>query len=1589
MGLFSAIIDSSISSGAITGITPSLYTNLSGSFPLIATGEGNTLTGDTENFSGVIEVGWTGNTDVDATVSLQISGYTQQLLPWTGDGLYTFSSTTVTTGDTVSILVEKIPCVSGTTMNITDTGYIKYFDCDNVSQFVFVSSLGTYTLNACHKCNTIAPGIPLADPAAFNNVVCGSTCVFAPTPTPTETPTPTPTESPTETPTETPTQTPQTPTPTPTPWGGCIEWSEDFTTSVSSPCGGNTDYRRLITMTLLDGPGGSPINAPTNITIIFEASVTSACPEFAGTQYFSTGILAGNSTNTYTYVYDGYDTCPSDSVCRQYYISPGTLTLSGVSPSNFGICANITPTPTETETATPTPTQTESPTQTPTETLTPTTTPTQTDTPSPTPTQTVTETPSVTPTQTQTETPSQTPTQTETPTQTPTGGTVPPTPTPTATQTLTPTNTPTETPTQTPTNTQTVTPTQTDTPTPTPTQTNTPTETPTQTVTPTETVTETPTNTPSQTATETPTNTPSTTETPTNTPSQTATETPTNTPSQTVTETPTETPTNTPTETPTETPSPTPSLTIGATPSATSDPTPTPTETPTETPTPTPTETVTETPTNTPSETPTNTPSQTVTESPTNTPTKDVTPTPTPTETPTETPTNTPTETVTETPTNTPTQTETPTNTPSETPTETPTQTVTPTKDPTPTPTETPTETPTPTNTETPTETPTNTPTGTVTETPTETPTVTPTETPTETPTNTPSPTSATATPTPTPTITPDIVIQFLDCDDNNYYFRFGGGSMTSLIIDEVYYISGSTEFEGCAKVVVNTDAGPFYDSAGVTFTQMTGCGDPLCDRTNKRAATLARCSDGYLDYFIVDIDTAKDGLAYVIDGVCWQFVRFDGPGGPYVGSPEWFGCGDPACDPSPTPTATPYPTPTTTPTISLTPSACTFSTLCFRTTLPDLEDLSGNYTESGGLYNGKLTYSGDGVVTGVIYYFTSTTESYWCLSTSLGGTCLMRGASPCYSICPDISSNFFTNGTCPTPTPSPSACTIDFNAYFDCDYEPNPTPSVSVPCVDCEARAQFIDLTPTPTPTPPCVGKALDFSLYQSSPTPTPTLTPTPSASRIVEEIAGRVTFDVFDSPVDCPEVKILVLCDLDCANYTIQSKTATTITVNFVDCKGQNQSRFLTASATTSVCAVVGTINTPVMSNINITYAGDCTIFGTTDVFYYVSNDLIFGGAQIPQNTAFLASLNGVTLCLKWIGVSTNLSPNAVVNQIYSVPGSCDLCVVPVTPTPTVTTTVTKTLTPTATNSPTPTITPTNTNTPSQTQTPTVTKTINVTPTKTSTETPTQTPTQTMTPSVTPTNTASPTITPTQTKTPPPLYHKFTRCYANSNGTFTVVYQSLPLTVTLTRDVFRDNSGACWIYNGTTRTIDLDPVWNNIFFTGNYFGNAGAIQYFECKNCLESRVSAFVSIQIDPSFEGFMPNRREEVFNSPNFGLSFYLDVEDNGIQYFLEEPVLNDGVEYVQQIDFSGVTDPYVIPSLAVGLIHSGTSEASLVSVSVSINGELSTQRFYNIEASFRDFGIQLGELFDPRFCVQDPCNNLLTMGDSIEIVIKRLK
>jgi hypothetical protein len=65
--------------------------------------------------------------------------------------------------------------VSGTTINVTRTGYIKY---DNISgtQYVNLPSLGQFIIVDCILVDTLASGIPLANTATFNSVVTGTTC---------------------------------------------------------------------------------------------------------------------------------------------------------------------------------------------------------------------------------------------------------------------------------------------------------------------------------------------------------------------------------------------------------------------------------------------------------------------------------------------------------------------------------------------------------------------------------------------------------------------------------------------------------------------------------------------------------------------------------------------------------------------------------------------------------------------------------------------------------------------------------------------------------------------------------------------------------------------------------------------------------------------------------------------------------------------------------------------------------------------------------------------------------------------------------------------------------------------------------------------------------------------------------------------------------------------------------------------------------------------------------------------------------------------------------------------------------------------
>jgi hypothetical protein len=702
--------------------------------------------------------------------------------------------------------------------------------------------------------------------------------------------------------------------------------------------------------------------------------------------------------------------------------------------------------------------------------------------------------------------------------------------------------------------------------------------------------------------------------------------------------------------------------------------------------------------------------------------------------------------------------------TPTETPTPTPTPTVSGTPGASLTPTETPTPTPTPTVSGTPgasltpTETPTETPTPTVTETPTETPT--PTVTETTTPTVTPTPTT-------TPTVTPGIVIQFQDCDDGSNFFRFGNG-ISALILGDVYYITGSTDFEGCATVVANTGGGPIFDASGVTFTNATGCLDPMCPRTNKKAAQMARCDNGEIFYALVDADVAFVGAAYVYNNLCYKFIEFSGPGGPYLGAPDFDDCT--FCVPTPTPTLTPNPTPTVTPTITPTVGVCADTEFCLRTSFSGLSMYNGSYT-AGASYNGRLTYSGS--PQGVIYYFTSSTESYWCLSDSLGGTCYLQGSSPCYSVCPDITSVSFTTGPCVTPTPTPSDCQLNFLAYFDCDWEPVPTPSATITVLDMDLTA--LPVSPTPTPTPVC-NIGLDFSITGITPQVTATLTPTPS-STLPLDINGTVTFEMMNKGFSCVNTKILIDCATQVTYYVAQDLYYSGITLQ-------------------PPITILGYIN----GNLTCaTYTADTTSISSNSTVGQILN--IYGGCG---------------LC----AIPTTLTPTPTITNTPTI-------------TPTISQTPDSTLTPTV--SMTPTITPTTTITPTVTRTPGLTP--PPTLTRTPTQTPTPTKTSTPTPTITPTTTITPSMTPTITPTSNFVYVFKTCEKVIKGVSFSEVIQTSPVLFSITvGQTFKDSNGTCWRYKGRfdTSYVTSDVNTSSFTYSGNYFDGLTPTIFASCEVCL-----------------------------------------------------------------------------------------------------------------------------------------------------------
>jgi hypothetical protein len=173
----------------------------------------------------------------------------------------------------------------------------------------------------------------------------------------------------------------------------------------------------------------------------------------------------------------------------------------------------------------------------------------------------------------------------------------------------------------------------------------------------------------------------------------------------------------------------------------------------------------------------------------------------------------------------------------------------------------------------------------------------------------------------------------------------------------------------------------------------------------------------------------------------------------------------------------------------------------------------------SAGTYDGLTYYTGGSPTTAYIY-FDDVVKGTWCLSRSLGGTCLLFGKKPCLSDCPELCDEL-TIGACPTPTP-PAVCdTFNFESLFNCPGNtPTPTPTRTPTPTPTPTR------TPTPTPTDSCSSKSISLS-STTLPGTTPTPTPTPSSTSSRDCIfGGEVTYTLFDEVFDCGTTKKLIDC-------------------------------------------------------------------------------------------------------------------------------------------------------------------------------------------------------------------------------------------------------------------------------------------------------------------------------------------------------------------------------------------------------------------------------------------------------------------------------
>jgi len=591
-------------------------------------------------------------------------------------------------------------------------------------------------------------------------------------------------------------------------------------------------------------------------------------------------------------------------------------------------------------------------------------------------------------------------------------------------------------------------------------------------------------------------------------------------------------------------------------------------------------------------------------------------------------------------------------------------------------------------------------------------------------------------------------IYSFQDCCDSGVKFRYINVP-GSLSVGEVYYITGGTGFEGCAQVITYEDTGSIYSSSGVIFegpyvdcNTCSPCPTPTPTPTVTSSSPIVGCN--CLSYTIINPYDITEYLAYedcysipqniIIEPLTTTIIC--ACEGSLFNEGSLIVTQNGECPP---PAETQPATPTPTPTITVTPSndwnLCT-DDFCLVTYDPALDLYNGTYSVSGSsLYNNRYVFSGD--VTGVIYYNSTTLQ--WCLSDTVGGTCLLGGPSPSTSSCPDLWDVIFTTGLCNTTTSTTSPCDVfDFEAYFDCDVPVTPSQTPT--------NTPTPSFTPTPTPTTNiCDYFTGDISIsgYTTTTTTTPSVTTT-TTTLCYSASSGSVTYTVVNSIFICPgEVYKLIDCTTNQIYYVEPTNEFATVDLHsgytyslslngtlscvifdgveeispnttsqgpitmFETCEECNYSTPTpTGTPTPTPTPDETPTNTPTVSitpTVTPTITNTPTESGVPVLYYYladavncctgeiISNQLMY--SVFPNiNVGSVFSFDDTQICF----TITNSTPTTSGSGAWGVGGpwiDCTTCLDfwgnCVTPTPTPTPTVTQTTTPTVTptNTPTPT--------------------------------------------------------------------------------------------------------------------------------------------------------------------------------------------------------------------------------------------------------------------------------------------------------------